>query len=476
LIGVSQSVQTISQPPGDPKVPPKLLLALKWGAPAVVLALIAAAYFGYFHASKTRQQADFQLLGPRGEPIIVQLPQLLKIPSFDVVAACAAADAHNSKARALEKSAPQADDDDDEDTGRAIYPAAEAGCAGGERAYPFYDELADILIAGSTSSRSGTDQVLAAMREALRTAASRGDVETALESIESFTTSSADRMHAPDFYLLGAEAMALRVIFCDGAHAASCRVKAHSRHGQDLFDAGRWRANADLLRAAIAAYREALRDAVPKSADWIDLHTLIGSAFGQLSEQQDDPGKRASLQEALDEYKLAGAAVDQSDEGTWALINQNVCSIRQPLAAMDRDRINTNRAIEECEKARAFYAAHGDMTEEAAAHYNMARAFERLAEWDRDEAAAMRAVEHVRQTVRLYGEDHAILSRAFGQVHLAEALLNAADFATSKADRGALITEARASLDDAEPVLREAQARGYLDRLASARSRLGRDG
>jgi hypothetical protein len=111
----------------------------------------------------------------------------------------------------------------------------------------------------------------------------------------------------------------------------------------------------------------------------------------------------------------------------------------------------------------------------------------------------MRAVEHVRRTVQLYADDHAVLSRAFGQVHLAEALIHAADLAGKAGGQGkppenayahaqpdtsdnnqerrrALLAEARASLDDAEPVLRAAEARGYLERLESARRRLGRNG
>jgi hypothetical protein len=479
-------------------VPPKLLLFMKWSVPAVVLALIVAAayHLSDMRASRTQPQTGFRLLGPQGGPIVVQLPELLKIPPLDLPAACATLAAHNSRARTLKGSAPHADDDeDDEDTKLTVYRAAEAGCAdAGKQAYQFYDELADVLNADSKLSRFDTEQTIGVMREALRTATSAHDVAVMLTGIDTRATYMADRLPATNLYLLGAEVMAVRAMFCVGADAASCRAETHSNRGRDLVDAGRWRADAELLRAAIAAYREALRDVAAKSSDWIDLHTLTGSAFGQLSEHQDDPGKRASLREGLNEYELAGSAVDRSDEWTWALINQNVCSIRQPLAAMDRDHVNTNRAIEECEKARVFYAAHAEMTNEAAAHYNMARAFGRLAEWDQDEAAALRAVEHVRQTVRLYTEDHAVLSRAFGQVHLADALMDAADFAgksrrgpdqTNNQNKGqdngedrrrALLAEARASLDDAEPVLREAKARGYLDQLESARRRLDRNG
>jgi tetratricopeptide (TPR) repeat protein len=161
-----------------------------------------------------------------------------------------------------------------------------------------------------------------------------------------------------------------------------------------------------------------------------------------------------------------------------ALINQNVCSIRQPLAAIEKDRGGIGRAIEECEKARDYFARRNEKTNEAAAHYNMARAYEKLAQWDQDEATAMRAVEHVRHTVQLYTEDGAALSVAFGQVHLAQALMDAGDFAKKRRQDGgeerarALFAEAHASLDAAEPILRRAQAHGYLERLTDARARL----
>jgi hypothetical protein len=487
-------------------VPPKLLLFVRWGVPAVVLALIVAAiYWNNRPVSPAEAQAAFHLPGPQGQPIVVQLPELASLPPLDLAAACATLAAHNAKAHAL-GGAAQADDDD-EDPKLTVYGLAEAGCAdAGKRGYRFFDQLADTLNADSGLNRFDTEQTLAAMRGALQTATSPEEVAATLAGIDTRATYMADRLHAPDFYLLGAEVMAVGATYCTGTDAASCRAKTHSKRGQDLSDAGRWRADADLLRAAIAAYREALRDTEPKSSLWIDLHTLTGSAFGQLSEQLDDQGKRASLREALNEYELARAAVKPSDDWTLALIDQNVCSIRQPFAAMDRDRVNTNLAIEECEKARVFYAARGEMTNEAAAHYNEARALERLAEWDQDEAPQMRAVEHVRRTVQLYADDHAVLSQAFGQVHLAEALIGAADFAAKAAgetaqgksaenvgetartnapdnvrDNGeersrALLAEARASLDAAEPVLRAAQARGYLERLDNARRRLGRAG
>jgi len=300
-----------------------------------------------------------------------------------------------------------------------------------------------------------------------------------LDGLDTRATYLADPLHEPDFYLLGAEVMAARVMFCTGKDAPRCRVRTHSARGQDLFDAGRWRADPELLRAGIAAYREALRDAEVKSRHWMDLHTLIGSALAQLSERVETAARAGLLRQALAEYDQASTAVDPSAEWTWALINQNVCSIRQPLAAIEKDRAGTNQAIEECEKALDFYQAHREKTNEAAAHYNMARAYEKWALWDQDEGSGMRAVEHVRRTVQLYTEDGAILSVAFGQVHLADALIDAGDFAAKRPQRDGekqsreLFAEARASLDAAEPVLRRAQAHGYLESLKDTRARLG---
>jgi tetratricopeptide (TPR) repeat protein len=182
------------------------------------------------------------------------------------------------------------------------------------------------------------------------------------------------------------------------------------------------------------------------------------------------------LRQALAEYDEAAGAVPADDEYTWALINQNVCSIRQPLAAIEEDRARTMQAIGECEKALAYYEKHEEQEEQAAAHYNMARAYERLAEWDRDAGQATRAVEHVRRTVALYSAERLTLSRAMAEVHLAEALLDTADLteAQNEERHAALRAEARTNLDTAEPILRGARASTYLGRLEDARARLGR--
>jgi hypothetical protein len=74
------------------------------------------------------------------------------------------------------------------------------------------------------------------------------------------------------------------------------------------------------------------------------------------------------------------------------------------------------------------------------------------------------------------------MSVAFGRVHLADALIDASEFVQKRSDnesremRRALIGEARASLDAAEPVLRDAKAAGYLASLDTTRRRLGRGG
>jgi hypothetical protein len=97
-----------------------------------------------------------------------------------------------------------------------------------------------------------------------------------------------------------------------------------------------------------------------------------------------------------------------------------------------------------------------------------------LAEWDSDEQASARAVDLTRDCVRLYGEAQVPMSRAFGQVHLGEALTAAGNIAEHhQAGSGKpLYQEARAALDEAEPVLRAANAARYLANLQTARRAL----
>lgn len=447
----------------------------------VVRTLVAAVALGGAASIGVRvartAEGDLRLIGPQGVPIVVALPELMKVPELDIAAACASVEAHNARARRLRASTPEtADDDEAEDTEHTVYKAAEAGCAGtGERGYEFYRDIGDVLRPTAKSTRFDADHMFASLREALRTAVSGEDITAIVLRLDSRASYLAERLHAPDFYLIAAEALVVRAQFCSGNDAARCRAETNRSRVEHLYDAGRWRADTDLLRAAIAAYREALHDVIDRSSEWVDLHTLIGSALAQLSEQHDGDERRALLRQALDEYEVARTAVGPEAEWTWALINQNVCSIRQPLAALDSDRAATRLAIEECEKARAYYAARKDRTSEAAAHYNMARAYERLAEWDHDEDAATRAVEYVRRCVQLYDEEGVMLSRAFAQVHLAEALIDLSEFASTRrdADRArALRAEARACLDAAEPILRDAGAKGYLERLTGIRGRL----
>src|SRR4051812_12745965 len=44
--------------------------------------------------------ARFQLIGPQDEPIVVQLPELAKVPPLDLAAACAAVAANDAAVRA----------------------------------------------------------------------------------------------------------------------------------------------------------------------------------------------------------------------------------------------------------------------------------------------------------------------------------------------------------------------------------------
>jgi hypothetical protein len=448
-------------------------------AAAALVLVVATAHVGKEPAPRAAPRpqppTDFRLPGPQGEPIVVQLPELSRIPPLDLAAACPLVAAHNDNARKNAEAAPG------EGWNSHLYRAAEAGCAdAGRRAHLFYDELGRFFGAGREPSRFDALQAVAAMREALRTATTAKDVVAALKALDVVAPGLAEPLHAPDFFLITAEAVAVRVLYCDGEDAARCRRESHARRGQDLLDAGHWRADASLVRAGIAAYREALRETAAGSPEWVELHTSIGNGLAQLSEQYAGPARLPLLREALDEYELAGAAADPADRSTWARINQNLCSIRQPLAAIDRDRADMRRAMAECDQARAYYQERDEKSREAAALYNTARAEGSFADWDRDEAAAIRAVEHVRRTVQLHARDGAALSRAFGQIHLAEALLFASNLVDAQpADAGrqrsrAMMVEAQASLDAAEPILREAQARSYLERLTAARGRLDR--
>lgn len=452
---------------------------------AIVVLAIAVLFGGMFYLRSTEPRpvppraADFTLIGPQGAPVVVQLPELAKVPPLDLPAACALVKQQNDRMRVARNE--NGANPPGFDINRYIRAAAEGACDGTtERGYHFYQELGEALGAPTQKSRDDTYQMIAALREALRAATAPEDVAETLRELGTRGAPQADRLSEPDLFLIGAETMALRVRYCDldPSEAAACRAASHMQRGSDLFDAGRWRADVKLLRESIAANRDALRDTREKSDDWVELHARIGNALAQISEREDGEARRPWLRQALDEYELARGAVDPTDHPTWAMINQNVCSIRQPLAAIDRDQAGTRLAIEECDKARAHYAERKDRNSEAAAHYNMARAFEKLADWDQDEAAALAAVAHVRRTVQLYAEDNATLSVAFAQVHLADALFDASTFAAKRPDSEtptkarALIDEARASLDAAEPVLRDAKASGYLASLALVRRRL----
>lgn len=462
------------------------ILRSHWIAGFVVVAmLVGAVYFRRTERVPAPPPPDvnFSIVGPKGEPSVVQLPELAKIAPLDIEAACSRL-AKLNEARRTELRERLGPDSKEAETHPSIRSASEAACADpGRRGYDFYDDLADALNERKQSTRDDAYQMIAALREALRAAAEPKDVDSTLLDLALRGSDQGDRLHAPDLYLIGAEAMAVRVKYCteeDAKKAARCRMNVNMRRGENLFDAGRWRADVKLLRAGIAAYREALVDAPDKSDDWTELHARIGSALAQLSEREDGDARRALLRQALDEYEIAGRGDDASTSSTAAMINQNVCSIRQPLAGLNMDRAETKRAIAECEKARVYYAKSEEKTNEAAAHYNMARAFEKLATWDQDEAAAFQAVSHVRRTVQLYTEDRATMSVAFSRVHLAGALIDASEFLQKRDDddsretRRALIAEARDNLNAAEPILRDAKAAGYLESLDTTRRRLPR--
>jgi len=453
---------------------------------AAAIMLGGWAYLRWTETPPRPVDARFTLVGPQGEPMVVRLPELAKTPPLDLAAACALVAKQNAGLRDFRKSAADNPAQAAILEG-AIRTAAEAGCsAGGPRDFRFHDQLSDALASPTQKSRDDVFQVVAASREALRVATSPAQVVTALEGLTGRVAVRGDAVSAPDLYLIAAEALALRTHYCSGnaEQVASCRASANMKRGEHLFDAGRWRADANLLQASIAASRAALRDLAETSSDVVDVRARIGDALSQMSELKEVGARRALLRQALDEYALALGAVDASAspaplrEANEAMIYQNVCAIRQPLAALDKDRENTQRAIAECEKSRAYYVETHDRVSEAGAHYNIARALENIAEWEQDDAAALAAVEHVRRSVQLYVEADAKLSIAFARVHLAEALLGAHAFVRDRSDDAsqakarAYLTEARENLDAAEPALRDAKATGYLAALKRARRRL----
>jgi hypothetical protein len=213
---------------------------------------------------------NFSIVGPKGEPVVVQLPELAKVPPLDVAAACALLAKQNETQRA-ELWARLGQDSKEAESHSSIRSASEAACADpGRRNYEFYDDLADALNDQKQSSRTDAYQMIAALREALRAATVPTDIDSTLLALALRGGDRGDRLHAPDLYLIGAEAMAVRVTYCaeeDPKKAARCRMNVNMRRGENLFDAGRWRADVKLLQAGIAAYREALADAPDKSDD-----------------------------------------------------------------------------------------------------------------------------------------------------------------------------------------------------------------
>jgi len=216
-----------------------------------------------------------------------------------------------------------------------------------------------------------------------------------------------------------------------------------------------------------------------RSPKWVSLQTGLGSTLAQLSESQTDrTAKRLFLQEALDTYEAVSKVVPSSATSTWAMIHQNMCSIREPLAGVDRDRDALKQAIEECKAAATYYASHDQGENEAASHHNLGRAYGRLVEWDKDDIAATRAIDEWRKAAALYQLAGRNLSFALSQTNLAEALLDKRELLVQEggANRLAIARlyyqEAKTKLDAAESVLTEAKSKKYLEIVARARERL----
>jgi tetratricopeptide (TPR) repeat protein len=286
-------------------------------------------------------------------------------------------------------------------------------------------------------------------------------------------THLAEPLHDSTMFLIEIEAAAPLLRFCGSDEkAAECRRDANERSGSALADAGRWLGRADLLQQAALSYRGALEGLKTGSYDWIHRHTDIGDALSYESEFEPRAEKIATLKAALDEYDLVIAADPSAQNEDW--IRQNRGSILQPLANLNHDRPMMERAIDDLTQALESFRKDEDANRQAAASYNLARAFGSIADWDGDETAAARAVELTRDCVRLYGEAQVPMSRAFGQIHLAEALTTEGDIAEHrrKGTGKLLYEEARAALNEAEPVLRAANAAKYLDDLARTRRTL----
>lgn len=409
-----------------------------------------------------------------GEKATLHLPLLAAIPAFDRDAACALVKEHNAKARELNAHPVPGQDDDDQ--ALDVYETAEKGCAGAaDLDYQFYRELSTPLdnVASDSRTRPAVNQMLGAMRESLRAAQTLEQSQEALQAIQASAIYLAEPLHDSTMFLLGAEAAAPLLRFCGGdERATKCRQDANERSGTALEDAGRWLGRADLLQQAALAYRGALEELKTGSYDWIHRHTDIGDALSYEAELEPRAEKIATLKAALDEYDLVIAADPSAQDEDW--IRQNRGSILQPLADLQHDRPMMERAIDDLAQALESFRKDEDANRQAAASYNLARAYGSIAEWDGDETAAARAVELTRDCVRLYGEAQVPMSRAFGQIHLAEALTTEGDIAEHrrKGTGKPLYEEARAALNEAEPVLRAANAAKYLDNLATARQAL----
>jgi tetratricopeptide (TPR) repeat protein len=443
-----------------------------WGLSYAALALLGLTTLAADADAPTDDAFAITVFG--GERETIHLPLLAAIPAFDRDSACALVKEHNARAREL--NAHPAPDQDDDDPALDIYDAAEKGCNGtAELDYKFYHELGGLLgkVADNSRTRSAANQMLGAMREALKAAQTLDQSQSILQQIEINSVYQAQPLRDSTMFLIGVEAAAPLLRFCGSdENAVECRRDANESSGDALADAGRWLGRADLLRQAVLSYRAALEGLKPNSSDWIHRHTDIGSTLSYEGELEPAAARIATLQAALGEYDLVSAADPAVGNEDW--VRQNRGSILQPLADLTHDRAMMNRAIDDLVFALNSFKEDKDADRQAAASYNLARAYGSIAEWDGDEQAAARAVELTRDCVRLYGEAQVPMSRAFGQIHLAEALTEAGDIAEHRrAGAGKpFYAEARVALDDAEPVLRAASAARYLANLKTARQAL----
>lgn len=424
---------------------------------ALALGILALRYWATIESPSV-----VRVIGPNGLEIDASLPNLAALP-FDLTTACAEAKSYTSDAATLNG-----------------FPDDLSGCEqDGPKSVDFYRTLGALLYNRHIGlSAVNATHAISSLREALHRAQSAAEVAELLDLIGTRAAGLAETSGRPELFSVAAEVMGLRATYCiDGNH--DCRVAALWAQANDLSDAGRWKGDPALLLAAIAVYRRGIDGTDERSPKWVSLQTGLGSALAQLSESQTDrTAKRNFLQEALDIYEAVSNVVPSSAASSWAMIQQNMCSIREPLAGVDRDRNTLKKAIEECKAAATYYASHNQGENEAAAHHNLGRAYGRLVEWDKDDIAATQAIDEWRKAAALYQSAGQNLSFALSQTNLAEALLDKRELLVQKGGASQLAIahlyyqEAKTKLDAAESVLTEAKSKKYLAIVARVRERL----